>query len=89
MGVLCQVQDLDVVELDVEVLVDRLQNTTDADVIFELDGDGLVGKCLEKAVRRALSACIVEIGSRNQLWIYLKKSMMAKRAQGGVNGDRR
>lgn len=53
MRVLCQVQHLDVVELDVKVLVNRLQNTTDADVILKLDGDGLVGEGLEEAAKGA------------------------------------
>lgn len=77
---MCQIQDLDVVELDVEVLVDRLQNTTNADVIFELDGDGLVGKGLEEATGETMSARAVGIGLRNGLRLYLKKSMMAGQA---------
>jgi hypothetical protein len=60
--VLCQVQHFDVVELDVEVLVDRLQNTTDADVILELDGDGLVGEGLEETAKSTVSAQVVDIG---------------------------
>lgn len=50
MGVLVELQHFNVIQLDVEVLVDRLQDTADADVIFELDGDSLVGEGLEKAV---------------------------------------
>jgi hypothetical protein len=77
---LCQIQDLDVVELDVEVLIDRLQNTTNADVIFELDSDGLVGKRLEETTRETMSARIVGFSLRNGLQLYLKKSMMAGQA---------
>ena len=40
-----------VVQLDVEVLVDRFQGAADADVIFQLDGDGLVGESFEEAVK--------------------------------------
>lgn len=82
MRVLCQVQHLDVVELDVEVLIDRLQDSTDADVILELDGDGLVGEGLEEAVKGAVSAQIVDIALRNGLGLYLKKSMMAEVSPG-------
>lgn len=42
--------DRDVVELDVEVLVDRLEGARDLDVVLELDGDGLVDQGLEEAV---------------------------------------
>lgn len=56
MRVLVKVQNFDIVELDVKVLIYRLQDTTDANVIFELDSDGLIGKCLEKAVKNILSA---------------------------------
>ena len=52
MGVLVELQHFNVIQLDVEVLVDRLQDTADADVIFELDGDSLVGEGLEKAVMK-------------------------------------
>lgn len=42
--------DRDVVELDVEVLVDRFQGARHLDVVLELDGDGLVDEGLEEAV---------------------------------------
>jgi hypothetical protein len=50
--VLGQLQHFDVVELDVQVLVDGLQNATNADVILELNGDRLVGQGLKEAVTR-------------------------------------
>jgi hypothetical protein len=56
--VLDQVQYFDIVELDVQVLVDRLQDTTDADVVLELNGDRLVGQSLEEAVTKNLSISI-------------------------------
>lgn len=42
--------DRDVVELDVEVLVDRFQGARHLDVVLELDGDGLVDEGLEEAM---------------------------------------
>lgn len=51
MRVFIQIEDVDIVELDVEVLVDRFQGAADADVIFQLDGDGLVGESFEEAVK--------------------------------------
>lgn len=39
----------DVFQLDVEVLVDRLERTRDLDVVLELDGDGVVDERLEEA----------------------------------------
>lgn len=53
MGVLVQFQYFNVVQLDVEVLVDRLQDTTDADVILKLDCDGLVGERLKEAAAKS------------------------------------
>lgn len=41
-GVAQLLVDRDVVELDVEVLVDRLERARHLDVVLELDGDGLV-----------------------------------------------
>lgn len=46
--VLVFVQHLDVVELDVEVLVDGFEGATDGDVVFELEGYGLVGEGFEE-----------------------------------------
>lgn len=50
MRVLDKVQHLDIVKLDVQVLIDGLQDTTNADVVLELDSDGLVSQGLEKAI---------------------------------------
>lgn len=77
MRVLVQIQDFDVIQLDVEVLVDRLQDSTDANVILEFNGDGLVGEGLEEAVVVRGSAQVVVIELRNRLGWYLKKSMLA------------
>ena len=65
MRVLVQVQNLHVVQLDVQVLVDRLEDSTDADVIFKLDGNGLVGKGLKEAVQEKLVPG-GEVHSRNE-----------------------
>jgi len=56
--VLDQVEHFDVVELNVQVLVDRLQDTTDTDVVLELNGDRLVGQSLEEAVTNNSSVTI-------------------------------
>lgn len=77
MGVLVEVQHFDIVQLDVQVLVDRLEDSTDADVILKLDGDRLVGKGLEKTVKDMVSVLIGFNRGRNGVWRYLKKSMMA------------
>lgn len=77
MRVFVQIQDFDVIQLDVEVLVDRLQDSTDANVILELNGDGLVGEGLEEAAVGRGSAQVVVIDLRNGLGWYLKKSMLA------------
>lgn len=53
------VQDHNVVEFDVEVLVDGLEGAPDGDVVFQLDRDGLLGECLEEAVRGAWLVWIV------------------------------
>ena len=39
-----------IIELDVEVLVDRFQGSTDLYVVLELDGDFVVDQCLEEAI---------------------------------------
>ena len=44
----------DIVELDVEVLVDRFQGSADLDVVLELDGDLMVDKSLEEAIHSAI-----------------------------------
>lgn len=51
MRVLVQVQDIHIVQLDVQVLVDRFEGAADTNVVFEFDGDGLVGEGFEEAVR--------------------------------------
>lgn len=48
-GVAQLLVDRDVVELDVEVLVDRLERARHLDVVLKLDGDGLVDEGLEEA----------------------------------------
>lgn len=52
MRVLVQIEDVDIIELDVQVLVDRLEGAADADVVFELDGHGLVCEGFEEAISR-------------------------------------
>ena len=52
MRVFIQIEDVDIVELNIEVLVDRFQSAADADVIFQLDCDGLVGEGFEEAVKK-------------------------------------
>jgi hypothetical protein len=49
MRVLDLLQNLNIVELDVEVLVDALEDTTDLDIILELDRDLVVDEGFEKA----------------------------------------
>lgn len=49
--------DRDVIQLDVEVLVDRLEGARHLDVVLELDGDGLVDEGLEEAVGPGEGAC--------------------------------
>lgn len=52
MRVLVQVEDVDIIELDVQVLVDGFEGAADADIVFELDGHGLVCEGLEEAAGR-------------------------------------
>jgi hypothetical protein len=49
MGILIEIQNLDVIQLDVQILVDRLKGAADADIVLKLDGDGMVGESLEEA----------------------------------------
>lgn len=77
MRVLVEVQHFDIVQLDVQVLIDRLQDSADADIILKLDSDRLVGKGLEEAVRAMVSVLIGVNRGRNGVRRYLKKSMMA------------
>jgi hypothetical protein len=75
--VLVEVQHFDIIQLDVQVLIDRLEDSTDADVILKLDGNRLVGKGLEETVKDTLSVLIGVDRRRNGVRRYLKKSMMA------------
>lgn len=49
MRVLDKIQDFNIVELDVQVLIDRLEDASNANIVLELNGDRLVGQSLEKA----------------------------------------
>lgn len=79
MRVLVKVQNFDIVKLDVEVLIHRLQDTADADVILEFNSDGLVRKGLEEAGVDVWLARLRLIMLRRRRVVegYLKKSMMA------------
>lgn len=55
MGVFQLVQHHHVVEFDVQILVDGFQGAADADVVFELDGYGLLREGFEKAGREGKS----------------------------------
>lgn len=77
MRVLVKVQDFDIVQLNVQVLIDRLEDSTDADIILKLDGDRLVGKGLEETAKDMVSVLIGVNRGRNEVRRYLKKSMMA------------
>ena len=57
MGVLVEFQHFNVVQLDVQVLVDRLEDSANSDVILELDCDSLVGKGLEETVESISCRC--------------------------------
>ena len=95
MRVFIQVEDVDIVELNIEVLVDRFQGAADTDVIFQLDGDGLVGESFEEAVERErlVSGHVYQVakGSSDQR-TYLKNSMVTPgqlRKRWGVFGVKR
>lgn len=49
MGVLDEIQDFNVIEFDIEILIDGLEGTPNANIVLELNGDRLVGQSLEKA----------------------------------------
>lgn len=55
MRVLVEVEHFDIVQLNVQVLIDRLEDTADADVIFKLDSDRLVGQGLEETAKIIVS----------------------------------
>lgn len=57
MWVLDLLHHADILELDVQVLVDRLQHSADLDVVLELDGDLVVHQGLEEAGGATSSAC--------------------------------
>ena len=95
MRVFIQIEDVDIIKLDVEVLVDRFQGAADTDVIFQLDGDGLVGESFEEAVERErlVSGHVYQVakGSSDQR-TYLKNSMVTPgqlRKRWGVFGVKR
>lgn len=52
MRILQLLNHLDVIQLDVQVLIDRLQRSADLDVVLELDRHLVVDERLEKTVRR-------------------------------------
>ena len=58
MGILQLLHHRDVIELDIEVLVDRFQGPTYLDVVLELDGDFMVDQRLEEAARRQTLALV-------------------------------
>jgi hypothetical protein len=59
--VLVEVEHFDVVQLNVQVLIDRLEDSADANVIFKLDGDRLVGQGLEETAKIMASVRLVLI----------------------------
>jgi hypothetical protein len=52
MGVLLLVEDVDVVQLDVEVLIDRVQDASDRQVVLELHHHLLAHQALEERVEQ-------------------------------------
>ena len=50
MRILQLLHHLYIIELDVEILVDRFQRSAYLNVILELDSDFMVDQCLEEAV---------------------------------------
>jgi hypothetical protein len=48
----------DIIQLDVEILVYRLQRSAYLDVILELDGDFMVDQSLEEAYYYEVSLCL-------------------------------
>jgi hypothetical protein len=53
-----QVQHFDIIKLNIQVLIDRLEDTTDADIVLEFNGDRLVGQGFEEAIRSNLSVSV-------------------------------
>jgi hypothetical protein len=47
----------DIVQLNVQILVDRLQRPADLDIILELDGDLVVNEGFEETARDVRSSC--------------------------------
>ena len=77
MRVFVEIEHFDIVQLNVQVLIDGLEDTADANVIFKLNGDRLVGKGLEETAKIMVSERVGVNRGRNGDWRYLKKSMMA------------
>ena len=50
MGVFQFIQNHHIIKFYVQVLVDGLEGSTDRDIIFQLNGDGLLSQGLEEAV---------------------------------------
>jgi len=78
MRVLVQVEHIDIIELDVQVLVDGFESAADADVVFELNGHGLVCEGLEEAVdhRKNMSGLVIIRDWTLDRRTHLKKSMV-------------
>lgn len=77
MRVLVEVEHFDIVQLDVQVLIDRLEDSADANVILKLNSDRLIGKGLEEAAQTTASVLVGVNRGSNGDQRYLKKSMMA------------
>ena len=57
MRVFDEVQHFDVIELNVEVLIDRLEGASNANIVLKLNGDRLVGQGLEETARELACVC--------------------------------
>ena len=71
-----------VIELDIEILIDRFQSSADLDIVLELDGDFVVDQGLEKAVceNRVLASMRVKDEGIMDC-AYLKKSILRELRQ--------
>ena len=49
----------DIIELNVKILIHRLQCSTDLDVVFELNSDFMVDQSLEETDREDISLCCI------------------------------
>jgi hypothetical protein len=45
----------DIIELDVKILIHRLQRSADLDVVFELNGDFMVDQSLKETIQSNIS----------------------------------